>query len=179
MLYFTGTPNAQGVLLTWATAIEINNHAFYIERSEDGKTFYTIGRKEGAGNSSTVTSYSYTDTQPLEGIVYYRLRQQDEDGTESHSKIIAVNRSLTKNTLTVFPNPAQADITILVSSGELTGIVTARLYNVLGQEVLVKSVPAETLASGLTVDVADLAKGTYTLKVIGSSNEWVEQLIKE
>ena len=47
--------------LHWATASEINNSHFEIERSYDGKTFESVGEVAGNGNSQHQIAYSYLD----------------------------------------------------------------------------------------------------------------------
>jgi len=53
--------------LTWATASEIDNSHFVIERSYDGEHFEEVARVEGNGNSSEVLHYAYTDTHIAKG----------------------------------------------------------------------------------------------------------------
>lgn len=85
--------NAEGqnekILLTWNTASERDNEAFFIERSTDGLSFEAIGRVEGAGNSYTMQSYSFEDKELPKSarMVYYRLKQVDFDGSFEYSSI--------------------------------------------------------------------------------------------
>jgi len=44
----------------------------------------------GAGNSNTLLSYSASDTQPLQGVSYYRLKQIDYNGSYAYSEIVPV-----------------------------------------------------------------------------------------
>lgn len=82
--------NETKVLCSWATAYEINNHYFEVERSLDNKNWFAIGKVIGAGNSNKLISYQFTDNslltinnQPI--TIYYRLKQTDFDGTSSLS----------------------------------------------------------------------------------------------
>ncbi|MBC7488450.1 MAG: T9SS type A sorting domain-containing protein, partial [Cytophagaceae bacterium] len=177
LLYFNGHRNNFEVLLTWATAMELNNKEFTIERSENGHTFYPIGTVAGAVNSSSVISYQFVDKQPLPGVSYYRLKQEDIDGTHSLSRIIAVSDKKASG-LIVFPNPSQSDVTVIASNNDLNGASSIRIYNVLGQEVFVSLVSAEALRTGVHLELSSLPQGTYTLKLVTSSEEWIEQLIK-
>ena len=62
--------------------------------------------------------------------------------------------------LVLYPNPAHGQLTVALP--KLTGAaVVATLFNSLGQPVRTLSLPA----TGTTVDVANLAKGVYTLRV--------------
>ncbi len=75
----------------WITASEKNNSHFLIERSIDGKKFESIGRVKGAGNSTVMNQYRFTDDKPLNGTSYYRLKQFDFDGKFTYSKIEKVD----------------------------------------------------------------------------------------
>jgi hypothetical protein len=178
LLYFNGKRNNFDVLLNWATAMELNNKEFTIERSENGSSFYPVGTVAGAGNSSSVIAYEFIDKQPLPGVSYYRLKQEDIDGTLSYSKILAVYEK-TQSGLTLFPNPAQSDVSLIVSQADVQGPASVRIYNVLGQEVLTVLTSSEALQTGISLDLSSLPQGTYTVKLITPAQEWVEQLIKK
>lgn len=75
------------VQLNWATALEINNHFFTVERSGNGIDWDSIADVEGMGTSTVLNSYSYTDQNPLNGAAYYRLKQYDYDGAYEYSFI--------------------------------------------------------------------------------------------
>lgn len=75
----------------WTTASEKNNSHFLIERSADGKKFETLGRVDGAGNSTVMNQYRFTDEKPLRGTSYYRLKQVDFNGQFNYSKIEKVD----------------------------------------------------------------------------------------
>lgn len=89
------------VLCSWATASEINNNYFEIERSLNNKNWASVGKVNGAGNSNKIINYYFTDDLSEKSIlslknnssVYYRLKQTDFDGTTSlsTSKIIQLN----------------------------------------------------------------------------------------
>ncbi len=86
-LYFRASRLSYLVELEWATASEKNNSHFIVERSVDGRYFETLGKVNGAGNSTVMHQYRYTDDQPLRGISYYRIRQVDFDGQHSFSNV--------------------------------------------------------------------------------------------
>jgi hypothetical protein len=101
------------VRLYWSTEIEINNDYFIVQRSEDGLNFTEVARVDGAGNSTNTLSYEAFDTKPLNGVVYYRLKQIDCDGKYSYSPNIAVTAVQTSaEDMTVFPNPSNGIVNI-------------------------------------------------------------------
>lgn len=80
MLYFEGIGYPTFNLLKWATASENNSDYFYIERSEDGEIWKSVGIKKAMGNSNQIANYYYNDSYLNKGIIYYRLKQVDFDG---------------------------------------------------------------------------------------------------
>ena len=89
LVSFSATNAGRKNLLEWETASEINNDKFIIERSVGGQDFKNIGFVYGQGNSNVLMHYSFTDTNPLQGINYYRLKQVDFDGKYTYSQIIS------------------------------------------------------------------------------------------
>lgn len=110
LIYFNATPNQKTVDLTWATASELNNDFFTVERSIDGLTWEQILTVNGAGTTNQRTNYRDIDTRPAAGLSYYRLKQTDFDGKWSYSNIQSV-----------FMNNASVEL--------------LKVINVLGQEI--------------------------------------------
>jgi len=94
LLSFNTFVNREGVELRWATATEINNDYFTIERSNDLRMWEVLGFVGGSGTTSRPNSYSFTDTQPLAGIGYYRMKQTDFDGQYKYYGPVAAHFDL-------------------------------------------------------------------------------------
>lgn len=77
----TAYPIDQGVVLEWTTATEIDSRAFAILRSPDLVQWSALVQVAAAGQSYTTRVYRWTDTEPVEGLVYYQLKGEDIDGT--------------------------------------------------------------------------------------------------
>ena len=138
--------------LTWQTASERNNKGFYIERSSDGKTFETIGFVKGNGTTSQQQNYTFTDNGPL-SISYYRLRQEDFDGSKMYSKVVSVRlNKLDKIPLKIYPNPTNGSLSIDASYS----LKTLKIYNLQGV-LLLKTNQSQT-------DVATFSAGIYLLE---------------
>ncbi|MCF8241182.1 MAG: hypothetical protein K9J16_07330, partial [Melioribacteraceae bacterium] len=98
---FTAYASANQVNLKWATATEVNNYGFEVERAVESpassKTDYAgtgwekIGFVEGAGNSNSPVEYNYIDKSVSNAGTYlYRLKQVDLDGAFEYSDEIEV-----------------------------------------------------------------------------------------
>ena len=92
------------VNLEWTTLQEVNNSSFVIERSNDQKTWSSIGTVASVGNSTTKNIYTYIDNAPEAGNNFYRLRQVDLNGQVSFSETVRIVHIIKKN-ISIFPNP--------------------------------------------------------------------------
>ncbi|MES2567304.1 MAG: lamin tail domain-containing protein [Bacteroidota bacterium] len=109
LLYFNANYNGKYVDLNWATATEINNDYFTIERSGDGLNFESLLKVKGAGNSTNQINYSVTDEEPINGISYYRLKQTDFDDNFSYSNIVSVTSKIEEE-YKIYPNPNESGL---------------------------------------------------------------------
>lgn len=108
LLYFNASCKDGLPLLEWATATERNSAAFMVERSTGTTGWAAIGSLPAVGQSITTVRYAFVDKQPpLSSVIYYRLRQQDTDGSTTILPVVAVEScSGTGHGLVVYPNPA-------------------------------------------------------------------------
>jgi hypothetical protein len=88
LISFTATAiNNEYIRLDWATALEINNDGFELQRSTDAQTWSNIAWINGNDNSTITNYYNHSDMQVAQNTAYYyRLRQVDNDGQFEFSK---------------------------------------------------------------------------------------------
>lgn len=103
---FTGKMTEQGARLNWTTLIETNNNHFLVEHSADGILFSEVTQVPAVGNSEVPTDYQITDPNPFAGQTFYRLRQVDTEGLESHSEVIEIATNTLKPQFKSYPNPS-------------------------------------------------------------------------
>ncbi len=134
---FSASVTAAGVELKWTTATETNNFGFSIERRNEGSDFAEIGFVKGNGTSTVINSYTFVDTKPLNGAVYYRLKQTDLDGSVNYSNEIMADNSGAINGFHLYgnyPNPFNPSTTISFNLSE-KGNVRVIVRDILGSEV--------------------------------------------
>lgn len=160
LVSFTAEALGADALLKWATASEKNNDRFEVEASADGRSFQRIGQVAGHGSSPQPHAYQLTDAAIARygvGVVYYRLRQVDADGTASYSPVRPVAVTLPAG-LALFPNPTTQTAT-------LTGAVPGAPVTVLDAVGrLVLRVPADSTGTAALVLPTGLAAGVYVVR---------------
>lgn len=159
LVYFKARPVAGSVQLNWKTATEINSLHFAIERSIDGRSWETAGTVAAAGESMMPIEYSYTDKNPLPGRSLYRLRTVDRDGSTELSSTAQVDMNATENGITVYPIPAINTVTVKGGSD------TKQLVYVISDATGMNVKKGLLTKSSQQVDITDLKKGIYFLKV--------------
>lgn len=112
LLSFTGESDGDRVHLHWSTASEHNSAWFFVERADDQGGFTMVAQVQAAGFSQQQLNYSAEDRFPLEGVAYYRLREQDLDGSELTGPLVAVDRQ----SMDVAVRPSQGNSSVLVST---------------------------------------------------------------
>jgi hypothetical protein len=92
LLSFNGNKDGRVNVLNWATAVEINNDYFIVEKSYNADTFFEVAVVLGAGNSNNILHYELIDDSP-KNITYYRLTQVDFNGKFEIFDVIAVKNT--------------------------------------------------------------------------------------
>ncbi|MBL7817103.1 MAG: T9SS type A sorting domain-containing protein [Saprospiraceae bacterium] len=182
LVSFSGKNTEGGNLLTWATANEVNNKGFDIQRL-NGSTWESIGFVAAKGKSAT---YQFTDNltsvrfeTSTTFLNYYRLRQIDNDGTETFSKVISIQSKGAKGKLAVYPSPVSNLLTVeVIARNEATEGSDFQILNLLGQQVLTGktlSVSKDSFGGGRGLDVSALPQGTYILKMGAEQAKFIKQ----
>lgn len=120
------------VLVQWSTAEESNALAFEVERSTDGNTWSRIASVPARGNSSSLTTYTYSDKNVTAALAYYRIRQVDIDGKSMYTSIQSVKSAATAGDVKV---AAISNRLVLQFPVQVKGAVEARVMTLSGQVV--------------------------------------------
>lgn len=131
---FTGKATTEKTAqLQWTTASEFNNNRFEIERSSNGINFEYVAAIASKGDAATEQNYNFIDIAPFAGNTYYRLKQFDNDGTETSFNIVCVyiENTFEINTC-VYPNPVTNHNCYMRFNHAVNQKVTLELYNPSG-----------------------------------------------
>ena len=160
------------VVLKWETITEINSKLFEVQKSEDSKTFTTIGSVEAKGKAG---EYQFIDKLTANSIiqttVYYRLKQIDNDGKFSFSVIRAVSIKQEVFNVSITPNPAKNIVMINTNISNSYVVMT----DLTGNAMLVKKI--EDFHT--KIDVSTIAKGVYLFTVVTNQGKKTQKVILE
>ncbi len=160
------------VQLRWTTASERDNAGFEVWRMEAADSWYKIGFVRGKGTSYAANQYSFLDTAPLSATAYYRLKQLDNDGKSTFSKIIAVIGAPQQTQATAWPIPAQSVVTVKAANPEAPALL--KLYSAERHLHVQRS-----FENSMQLDLSQLSDGVYLLHVVqANQNPTVIKLIK-
>ncbi len=167
LLYFKARVMSTGNQLYWASATELNNEYYEIQRSFNGIDFTGIGLVATPGNSVAEKSYQYLDGDVHPGISFYRLRIADRSGKSQFSGIAMVNRNEdAKELIKTWPNPASGILNISVPVQKTNNYLIS-ITDLAGNNIMLFNKYLSAGQNEFSVDISKLSKGTYQLSIPG------------
>lgn len=173
LLYFNANCDNDSIVLTWSTAIEVNNRYFTIERSSNGVNWEPVAYINGAGNSTEVHNYSWVDNTPIPGgqsVWYYRLEQTDFNGNTQYFNIVTAGCEQGIDLVNIYPNPAHGYLYYVIGSSSDNVEVEVSVYDMLGRRVKQESLTVQKGTSTYLLDVSLLASAIYNIQITTSNN---------
>jgi len=149
-------------LLSWSTMQEKESAYFAIERSADSRNFDSIGIVQATGNSNGKLNYEFTDSLPLAGGNFYRLKMTDLNGHSVYSDIRYLHFDEPSD-IKIYPNPVSSILYVK------TGKETPNLIELVDARGSVLQEFKPTSAT-LELDMSPYASGTYFIKVFTKDN---------
>ena len=169
---FTAKKTAEGVVLDWTTAQEINSAAFVVERSEDGVQYNAVATLSAAGNSNTAKLYTYTDHALVAGKIFYRLKQVDSDDKATYSAVVTVTFENQKGQIGIYPNPLTDRFRVALPQGVKEGVLS--LFDSKGVQVMQQNITDEQ-----TVSSSRLHSGIYFIRVDSKGKVYKTTVMKQ
>jgi hypothetical protein len=164
-LYFSGEVLTSRNELRWATASEVNNSHFEVERSRDLDSWEVITIIPVMGNVYGETEYLINDPNRPFGVAYYRLKQVDNNGEFSYSDIVSLDYTESVELLSLYPNPTRTNINVSVQSQESID-ATFSIFELTGRKVMDFLLPLEAGVNLFTFDISSLMPGLYTIQIL-------------
>ncbi len=167
--------------LSWTTATELNNYGFEIQRSKkSSESFEKVGFVNGAGNSNSPKSYSFSDKNLANGNYIYRLKQIDLGGEYKYSNEVEVIVNSTPKQYTLeqnYPNPFNPSTRINFSIMN-PGLVTVNIYNAIGQVVkTISKTYSEAGSYSVDFNGTTMPSGIYFYKLQSGSFSQIRKMM--
>ncbi|MGZ5302538.1 MAG: T9SS type A sorting domain-containing protein [Bacteroidia bacterium] len=182
LISFTATKQSNEMaMLNFATAWEINNAGFEVERSTNGISWNNIGFVAGNGNSTEINNYAFpTSLANISApVVYYRLKQVDFNGQFEYSATRTLRLSATAAAATsVYPNPATSRISVNldgIAAGEMAKI---SVMDMSGKILISANQVVEEGNFTMDMNIDNLTKGNYIVNIASPSANYNTKLVK-
>lgn len=147
------------VAIKWQTAEESQIDSYVIQRSQSNTNWINISTHQAAGSGL----YSGIDLSPVNGLNFYRLMIVSTDGSIKYSAVRKIIVGTNSQKVVIWPNPATTVLTVSPGNNELNKI---EMVNAGGQLVIARTI------TGITdIDIQQLSRGTYYLRIISSDNK--------
>jgi len=177
--------NNKDVVLDWATATEVNNSHFEVERSFDGRNFLkvaTVNSKAIGGNSSMILNYIQLDRNVdivNQNVLYYRIKQVDFDGAFAYTHIEVVYLKAIKD-IKIYPSPVNNELNISFDPSQFGSNVDIRITDMVGKVVFIQNYQPEfSNRMNIKVPVSTLSEGYYQISIGEGDNQNVYKFLKQ
>lgn len=165
--------------LFWSSLQESNSSHFEVQRSNDGVSFYNVGKVQAKSSSDTEVDYKFADIHTDAGVNYYRLKLLDKDGRFQYSNIFMVNVTITGiNVTAVYPEPFADRISVSISS-ELQIRASVKLFDYTGKVLSSQQVMLNKGVTKFTIENLDkLTGGFYLIQVQAGETVVTKKIVK-
>jgi hypothetical protein len=106
-VHFKAREKGAAIELEFTNAAEKNVTYYRIERSVDAHHFEPLAQLDPKRNNGSSVMYTWLDSVPPAGSVWYRVMGLEEDGTVTYTPVLRMLVRQHTKPLTIHPNPAQ------------------------------------------------------------------------
>ncbi|MFP5042559.1 alpha-amylase family glycosyl hydrolase [Parasediminibacterium sp. JCM 36343] len=163
------------VNLAWSVSNEINNNHYDIERSTDGTSFSYIGSVPASTSVFNAVTYNYTDISTLGGTVYYRIKQVDNDGKYTFSKVVSITADASKTLW----HTTYSNSTIKIAVQANVNKMDVVLYDMSGKALYQQTAAKTVAGQQINIPAKQFAKGVYLLRIQADNGNKTEKIVVE
>ena len=175
--YLNGTRQNSNHLLTWKiTCNSTAGATMSLERSSDGRNYnsiYTIT----ASALRCRQPFDQTDTHPLAGVNYYRLKITDANGKVTYSSVISlINADKGFEVMNIAPNPiVNGSFKLNISAAQKMQLDIV-ITDMQGRQLQKQTMNLIAGFNAIDMSVKNFAKGTY--QVSGNTADGISGVIR-
>jgi hypothetical protein len=157
--------------INWKVENEINIIRYNIEKSNDGRSFISIGNLASMYNNGQSGAYQFVDSLVGSNTVFYRVKSIDLDGSHSYSNIVRLTDLGNKNKLYVSPNPVECKIINLYFKNQPKGKYVINVLDAKGQQIKSTQYTLTETDKILKISAKEVLHfGAYFLNIDGPNN---------
>jgi hypothetical protein len=178
LISFAAKKEPDGNHLNWKVSDNSEAKSFTVLKSSDGKIFRELALVQAENSGEYSAEYDFTDTtSSLIDVVYYRLRLRNLDNSEFNSRIIALKTLDSKNGIVVLGNPVVNELNFQVLN-ESEAESTVQVINSAGQIVKTRNLHLTRGYQTGHLDIGNLAKGKYIMKLVSKDKQKSASFVK-
>jgi hypothetical protein len=165
-----GVPN-----LSWTSFANNRINYYEIQRSIDGKNFYSIKRVENSNPDAGIVSYSFMDSEARENTkLYYRIKIISTTTVYSRINSLELNKY---NSFSLLPNPAISFVQISFQADKKEQLKLA-IYSVTGELVLMRNYDVTSGTNNIRIEnISQWKPGIYMVRISSASGNQLQKLI--
>ena len=114
LISFSAHKKDNAVQVKWTVEEESDMSHYEIERSSDANNFTSISTVTSR-NQITRSDYTVTDSRPINGIAYYRLKSVESHGKITYSKVAVLNFNKTQ-AMSIYPTKIKAGTPLYITN---------------------------------------------------------------
>ena len=163
---FSGRVQNDQTLLNWTTPLTTNTDHVVVERSTDGRAFFSIGQVKAAAGVTNATGirFSFTDPTAFTGTQYYRLRLVDVNGVSTYSEAITIKNNTTGQAR-IYPTIIQPNTSLWLQTGKQLDNMAITITDLMGRTVMQQHTSVLSGNQTTSYTIPSLIKGTYVVQV--------------
>lgn len=177
--YFDAALQGDAATIHWKTSQEESMESYTVQRSGSDMDFQDLATVPATGNDGLPQSYSLMDSDLPEGLSYYRLRMNDQNGNSTFTEVRQVLYSTTGEHFvmkSIFPNPANAFTRLGVFS-LVDQQATIRVVDVAGKVIHEETQLVSAGENEFTLTTADWPAALYRVQVIAGGKASTKSLV--
>ncbi len=159
--------NNEEIKLTSIMESSVNIEYIIIQKSNNAIKWEQLLKTKAIFNKSGFIYFDELDPFPFNGVNYYRLAIINQDGENSFSKIISVNKITKDKTIQIVPNPSSDYFRVENAEGEKITIL-----NNFGEILKIHD-----KYNGSDIDISNYPAGIYIIKIKSNSKETTKKIL--
>ena len=165
------------IAVNFTTANEQNMSSYEVEESANGTNF-AKGTSIKANNTTTA-NYNWLDVNINNGNNYYRIKAIEKNGVVKYSQVVNVRTGTKGAEFAVYPNPVKGGVVNVQLTNIEKGQYSIKIVNSIGQEVAAKTIVHNGGSATQSINIGNVASGTYNMVISNGTTSVTKTVIVE